>query len=245
MSDRQYIKIGHTNKIKYKEDDTFVMIKTKNGFNHRIDYSVLKNFDFVPELIKEDDEKLVWQWIDGEMLTNPTDDDLKQVAQILRILHKSDISLPSNNFKKRYTEYIKEGHALGRRWPEIEDNWKEMQGLMSKMKKINPCHNDVWYENLIKDKDGKIWLVDWEYSTMGDKHFDLSFFMESSKLNEEQRDIFLKEYDSFDDYQSYFEEYIRNWNRFANWLTLCWAYGQEKEPFPLGWIKQNIKNTNK
>lgn len=241
MSAKKIINIGHTNKIKYKDGNTFVIKKTNTGFNHNLDYSLLKEFDFVPKLIKETNEEIVWEWIEGTMLEVPTDNDLKQVAKILRTLHKSEIHLPKNNFRKRSSYYIKEGHALGRKWPEIESNWKEMQRLMTKMRKKNPCHNDVWYQNLIKDENGKIWLVDWEYATMGDKHFDLAFYIDSSRLNERQKEIFLKEYDSFDNYNSYVKKYLPDWYRYVNWLTLCWAYAQKEKPFSLKLIKSALK----
>jgi len=53
------IQIGHTNGRKYKEGNTFVLEKRKNEFNHRIDYSLLSEFDFVPKLIEETNEKQV------------------------------------------------------------------------------------------------------------------------------------------------------------------------------------------
>jgi len=43
---------------------------------------------------------------------------------------------------------------------------------------------------------------------MGDKHFDLSFFIDSSKLDERQEKVFLEAYDSHDDYKAYFEQFI-------------------------------------
>ena len=241
MDNKKYINIGHTNKIKYKLGDNFVIEKTNTGFNHNLDYSVLKEFDFVPKLIEENDKKIVWEWIEGEMLENPTNEDLKQVAKILKKLHKSEIDLPKNNFKKRSDQYIKDGHSFGRKWSEIENNWKEMQKIMAKMKRNTPCHNDVWYQNLIKDRNGKIWLVDWEYATMGDKHFDLAFFIDSSGLNNKQKNIFLEEYNSFNDHLAHNDEYLNKWLKYVNWITLCWAFAQNKQPFPLDKIKSKLK----
>lgn len=242
---REMINVGHTNKTKYREGNTFVLIKEKNGFNHGIDYSVLSEFDFVPKLIEETEEKLVWEFIEGDMLSNPTDDDLRQVGKILRALHKSDVEFPRNNLRKRIQAYVKRAHELGRKWPEIEDNWREMITLMNRMGSLNPCHNDVWDQNLIKDKNGKIWLVDWEYATMGDKHYDLAFFIKSMRLNDKQRQIFLDEYNSYDDYSAYIEEWMPKYERYVAWITLCWAAAQDKLPFDVEWIKAILRETKK
>jgi thiamine kinase-like enzyme len=36
-----------------------------------------------------------------------------------------------------------------------------------------PCHNDLLTANLIRDHEGRLLLVDWEYAGMGDAFFDL------------------------------------------------------------------------
>ena len=38
---------------------------------------------------------------------------------------------------------------------------------------IVPCHNDPWPANLL-DADGRIYLIDWEYSGMNDPMWDLA-----------------------------------------------------------------------
>lgn len=238
---KEIINVGHTNKTKYREGDTFVLVKDKNGFNHNIDYSVLGEFDFVPKLIEETEDKIVWEFIEGEMLKNPTQADLKQLGRMLRTLHKSEVVFPKNNLRKRADEYLKKAHALGRKWPEIEDNWREMITLMNRMGRLNPCHNDVWDQNILKDKNGKLWLVDWEYATMGDKHYDLAFFIESMRLSKEDEKVFLDEYNSHDDYNAYIEEWMPAYKKYVAWITLCWAAAQDQLPFDVEWIKALLR----
>lgn len=46
---------------------------------------------------------------------------------------------------------------------------------------LTPCHNDLVAENFVKGLDGKIHLIDWEYSGMNDPLWDLAaLFIESS-----------------------------------------------------------------
>lgn len=235
---------GHTNREKYKIGDTFVLFKDKNPFNHLIDYSVLSEFDFVPKLIEQTEEKLVWDWIEGEHLTHPTKEDLVELGRILRTLHKSEIKLHKNNLRKRIQSYLKIVHEKGHRIPEIEDNYREMFKLMSRMGNLNPTHNDVWPENIIKDQNGKIWLVDWEYATMGDKHFDIAYLIESMYLDEHEEKIFLDSYNSFDDYNAYIQEWMPLYQRFVNWITIVWAYAQDTMPFDIEPLKKSLNNKN-
>ena len=177
------------------------------------------------------------------MLENPSEEDLKELGRIVRHIHKSDVKMPKNNFRRRVQSYLRDYNDKGIRVPEIDNNYREMTKLISRMNNLNPCHNDLWHENIIKDKNGKIWLVDWEYSTMGDKHFDLAFFIKSLRLNEKQERTFLESYNSFDDYQAYIDDWMLGYKRFTAWLTCLWAHAQPTMPFDLTWIKAYLNET--
>ena len=239
--EKEIINIGHTNKLKYREGDTFVLHKTNTGFNHKIDYSVLSEFDFVPKLISEDDDKLVWEWIEGEQLKNPTNEDIVELGRIIRALHKSDAKFPKNNVRRRLQSYVNEINAKELKVDSINNYWRECTKLISLMGKLNPVHNDLWYQNIIKDANGKLWIVDWEYATMGDKHFDLAFLLTSYNFNEDQEEIFLNSYNSYDDYNAYIDEWMMPYKRFVIWFTIVWAHAQPVMPFDLTPLENFLK----
>jgi thiamine kinase len=54
------------------------------------------------------------------------------------------------------------------------------------------CHNDVHHLNIIDD--GKLWLVDWEYSGIGDPYFDLASVCCYHAFSDALRGQFLSEY---------------------------------------------------
>lgn len=224
---------GHTNKVKYIDGDQFVIEKTYNGFNHKIYYEKLNIFPFVPKLIKDDAEKVVFENIKGESMTTFTNDDLKQIGINLRTLHKSDLKLPNFNIRRRVQDYFKILKDKGIKVKEIDSNYNEMFKLLARMKHINPCHNDFWPQNIMKSETGKIYFVDWEYSTMGDKHYDLAYFIESARLNENQERIFLDAYNSLDDYESYIAEWLPQYRKFVIWFIVLWAHTLESMPFDI------------
>lgn len=233
------IETGHTNEV-FQDGNRVLIKKNNNGLNHRIKYQHLKEFDFVPELISDSQDEQEWVFIEGETLKNPNKDDLKQLAEILRKIHTSDVKFPKNNLRTRIKRYLDEIHGKFIHIPEIEDNWRLMNNLINKMGSLNPSHNDIWWENLIKDKENKIWIVDWEYATMGDKHFDLAYYIESAQLSKDDEETFLAAYNNTEDFQAYIPQWMDRYKMFVNWLTLIWATAQDKEPFPLDGIKNRI-----
>lgn len=234
------INAGHTNKEKRIEGKNIIITKNYLGSNHRLNYKETQKFDFVPKLIKDNKIEMTWEIIKGNNLKNPNKEDLIQLAINIRKIHTSDAKLPKNNLRDRVRKYTKIVHDKYIKIPEIDENWKLMNSLITKMGALNPVHNDIWWENLIKDENGKIWIIDWEYATMGDKHFDLAFFIESSKLTKEQEKIFLDAYNETETFQAYIPQWLPRYKMFVNWLTLLWAYAQEEIPFPTEDIKKRI-----
>jgi thiamine kinase-like enzyme len=56
------------------------------------------------------------------------------------------------------------------------------------------CHNDLLSENFILDRDGKMWLIDWEYGGMTDPYFDLGDFCVEHPLSDEEERFIIARY---------------------------------------------------
>ncbi|MBN3534626.1 phosphotransferase family protein [Mycoplasma procyoni] len=219
------IKDGYTN-ISFKEDNTFLQQKQKDiiGVNHRMDYQILSVFDFVPELKENTETTLRYQWIDGQEF-EVSDQSLKEIAQLMKKLHKTKIKFPGSNHAERIKKYIKILNDKNIKIDIINEYYKKIHLILRNMKKDTPLHNDLWTKNIIRDKNNKIWIVDWEYASMGDKHFDLAYFIESCRLNDEQETILLNEYDDYD------YEYILQHRILVLYLIILWLNVQETKPF--------------
>jgi thiamine kinase-like enzyme len=48
------------------------------------------------------------------------------------------------------------------------------------------CHNDLLNGNFLRDEQGDIRILDWEYAGMGDRFFDLANFAAHHELDDEQ-----------------------------------------------------------
>lgn len=140
---------------------------------------------------------------DAETLTPMAakkENNMKEVAETLRTLHDSDIRF-NNRFDvlakiKSYEELIKKYDG------ENFEDYDETREKVMKVYKVfedmkldeMPCHNDTVPENFIKDSNGKMHLIDWEYSGMNDTMWDLAAYSIECKFLEDEEELLLKLY---------------------------------------------------
>ena len=119
----------------------------------------------------------------------------KEVADILQKVHGSGKEL-EGEFKifdeiKKYEDLI-QGEIKYAYYDKIRD---KVFGLQSHLEEIGidrkSCHIDLVPENFIEDENGRVYLIDWEYSSMNDPMWDLAaLFIESNYRKSEEGDFF-------------------------------------------------------
>lgn len=125
---------------------------------------------------------------------------MKKIADIYKKLHNSRIRLKNefNIFQEieKYNLLLKKSNAR------MYDGWEEIQKMVMNLEShlnsigidLKPCHNDAISDNFIKDSNGVIYLIDWEYSGMNDPMADLAALFIESDFTEENRDFVLQTY---------------------------------------------------
>lgn len=106
---------------------------------------------------------------------------INQVAEIFKTLHScgEDTGVPFEVFDmaETYKKVIVEHNVpMFNDWTETEKAVMEIKNEIDAAcgtKKV-PCHNDSLCENWVTDGDGKMYLIDWEYSGMNDFMWDLA-----------------------------------------------------------------------
>lgn len=229
------IKIGHTNRS-FRDGDKFIQEKIYNAFNHKIDYKILSKFDFVPKLISDDQKYLKYQWIETNQLTF-NKEVLIQIANNFKTLHDSELIFPKNNISQRIKEYLKTLKERNNSIKELDPYYKRILKILKNSATNRPLHNDLYNQNILVDKNNKVYFIDWEYATMGDKHFDLAYFITGSYLNEEQEQIFLEAYDT------YWEEYLIQQKILVYYLTILWNNVQVPKAFDDSELFIKLKET--
>ena len=123
-----------------------------------------------------------------------------KIAPILQTIHASGKELrgefaPFEEIKK-YESLIEEKIP----YANYEAVRKEVFSLEKRLADLGvdrkSCHIDLVPENFIESPQGRIYLIDWEYSSMNDPMWDLAaLFLESEFTSQEEED-FLSHYES-------------------------------------------------
>jgi len=139
------------------------------------------------------------QYIDLEVMRRP--ENLKQAAAIFRKLHTcgEDTGVPFEVFEMAalYEKLIIEGGVA------FYDDYEEVKQTVMDIKaavdakgvaeKV-PCHNDCLVGNWVIGGDGKLWLIDWEFSGMNEPMWDLSCLSIEHDYTAENDDPLLQTY---------------------------------------------------
>ncbi|QXM05119.1 choline kinase family protein [Crassaminicella indica] len=115
---------------------------------------------------------------------------IKAVSNLMKKIHTSKKSF-YNSFDwqvelNKYEQIIKD--LKGSFFFDYAELKKQLIDFMQKNiknKVLVPCHNDTVPENFIINDNGRIYLIDWEYSGMNDPSWDIASYILESKLNEE------------------------------------------------------------
>ncbi len=119
------------------------------------------------------------------------------LARALRAFHDSGVQLPSE-FRVRALLEDYERVARGR--GSLPPEFRELHALAARIEEAlagappRPCHNDLLPGNLIRARDGRVAIVDWEYAGMGDARFDLGNLSVNNELGEDGDERLLRAY---------------------------------------------------
>lgn len=129
------------------------------------------------------------------------DDIIEQAAAIFRRLHTcgEDTGVRFEVFEmaELYEKVIREGGVA------FYDDYDEVKRTVMEIKASVdqngaaprvPCHNDSLVANWVLDRDGKLYLIDWEYSGMNEAMWDLSCLSIEAVYSEREDDALLRAY---------------------------------------------------
>ena len=220
---------GYTNKTYHdKSRNLFVKVKSYDPFNHKIDYKILNTLDCSHKVVFNDAQKIETEWIDGLELNpnNLTNEQLKIIGKELITLHNSKLKFPKQNqIARRFKIYLQKISSLNKKVPIIDRYYNKLNTFLKNIDTSAPCHNDLWLFNMIF-KNNIVYITDWEYASMGDVHFDLAYFIESSNLTKDQEEVFFEAYG--DDYEP---KYLLIHRIIVNALIVLWINSHEINPF--------------
>lgn len=128
-------------------------------------------------------------------------ENLIQAAEIFHKLHTCGVNTGVRfevfEMAALYEKIINEGGvALYADYDEVKQTVMDIKAEVDKDGEAPrvPCHNDSLIGNWVLDGDGKLYLIDWEYSGMNEAMWDLSCLSIECEYGTEEDDELLKNY---------------------------------------------------
>jgi thiamine kinase-like enzyme len=169
------------------------------GIDRAAEYAaslVAAQLGLAPEVVAyvEPEGYLVTRYVGGAV----GDVDVARVGALLRRLHDGP-DVPARFDSFRVVEiYRQTALEYGVAVPPAYERAKEIADSIERRRaspEPRPCHNDLLNANFISG-GGHLWIVDWEYSGMGDPFFDLGNFAVNHELDESGERALLAAYGS-------------------------------------------------
>jgi len=138
-------------------------------------------------------------------------------------LHKSKSKfLGTVNLAELLSDYYEQvpGHLQNQIEPSYKIAIAKLESLPDKEKRLVPSHNDLVLENILIDAAGKIWLIDWEYSSMASPYWDLATLCNAAKLDQTQCAWLITEYGNHR--LNLVPEILSDYRYMLNVLSTCW-----------------------
>lgn len=168
-------------------------IASEKGYNVEVPYFNLETGVKISKFI-ENAETLTHRSVKKE-------ENLRQVTKILRSLHESKDFHMDNEFNvfrelEKYEEILRGDR--GQFFDDYDEVREKVMALEEELKACGrvfvPSHNDLVSENLVKDTEGRIYLIDWEYSGVNDDMWDLAALSLENEFSEDDIELMFRLY---------------------------------------------------
>ena len=196
LNDKKYVLrvpgYGSEGMVDRSDEEYNALEGCKMGVNPKIRY-------FDPSTgVKLSDLVTNAETLDSESIQG--EENMRKVAEIYRKVHKHPYTLKNEfNIFREIEKYEK---LLARSKAVMYDGWEDLKpkvmALKEYLEKLGvercACHNDAVPENFIVAEDGRMYLIDWEYSGDNDPMADFAALFLESGFTPENQDFVLREY---------------------------------------------------
>lgn len=143
------------------------------------------------------------QAIDANIMKQP--EIIKQAAEIFHRLHTSGVDTGVRfevfEMAELYEKIIRDGGvAFYDDYEEVKKTVMDIKAAVDSIYKAPrvPCHNDSLVANWVISGEGRLYLIDWEYSGMNEAMWDLSCLSIEAEFGVDEDDELLNDYYGFE-----------------------------------------------
>lgn len=191
-----------SNDVYHREDGMIEKRYKLNTFKKIFKNQESKVLEKLGYKFKSEDNKLILEYFENESFNdkNMTDQDIINVANALKELHALDTSgIELSRFEDVYEDFYEDDDEILIEYPIDGTEYLLVTEAISILEKGEQVilHNDVVEGNLLKI-DNKIKLIDFEYSGLGNKLFDIASFLTEREINDDQKELFISQFENVD-----------------------------------------------
>ncbi|AWX42895.1 Choline/ethanolamine kinase [Metamycoplasma cloacale] len=180
----------------YSIINRFIVQKYRNPFDNRLDLKTIENFYFVPCLVYEDNDRVIWRWLNCETTMCLNNRQIKAIARALRTLHDSDVEFPDYIFDKRIESYLSQIDINDLKNDFNDD--KMLETIMQWVKEVKPdanCHNDLNLNNIFFTDTLNLYIINWAKACYNNRFLDIAYLFEHINSNRYLENSFWRAYE--------------------------------------------------
>lgn len=172
-------------------NNKFIVFKKHNKFNYHLNLSELENFYFVPTYIYEDENKIIWRWLNNKGNFELSLKSIKLIAKIMKTYHDSHVNFPDFVLDKYIKWLIKKTNIVDFKKEMDDFDLIKLIFLWLKQIKIDAnCHNNLSFKNILWGENQNIYFIDWSLASKGSRFLDIAIMFENLNVNKVQKELF-------------------------------------------------------
>ena len=139
---------------------------------------------------------------------------MELTASILKKLHTSHIKFENEfnvfNEIEKYERLLEEANGVYYSdYSYVREKVISLKDILERVGiELRPCHNDTVPENFIKDNNGRIYLIDWEYSGSNDPMWDLAAHILECGFSKDEEELLLQKYFEKDNVEEKYKQKV-------------------------------------
>ncbi|MBN0970565.1 phosphotransferase [Mycoplasma phocoeninasale] len=184
------------NNKNFLSPNRFIVQKNHSQFDNRLSIKSIEDFYFVPTYVYEDDNILVWKWLNCPQTQEINVRQIKILAKAMRTYHDSDHIFPEYILDKKVGWYLEN---IDKRVLKEDFCDKAMYAKIIKwLKEIKPdanCHNNLNLDNIFFTDNLNLYIIDWAMSYRNSRFLDIAYMFENTHLKSASEIAFWKAYE--------------------------------------------------
>ncbi|AZZ65354.1 hypothetical protein DMC14_000915 [Metamycoplasma phocicerebrale] len=182
-------------KSKNVYENKFIVHKSHNQFDNRLIIDKIKHFYFVPMHIYEDDNKVIWRWLNNNTNFEINSRTIKIIAKAMRTYHDSEVEFPSNILEQKVNWYLENINKkdlfldIG-----AKDFIDEILSWIENLEIDANCHNNLNLSNILWGENQNIFIIDWSVAYKSSRFLDIALMFENLHVNSNLEAYFWKTY---------------------------------------------------